>query len=1151
MGVSLLTTVCTLAVHASPVAAATPITPVTYLSNPELQFPAAVAFDAKGDLYIASVLDDAVTVVPAASGVLFGKAVTADDPVTLISSGLDDPLGLAFDSAGNLFISNAVNNTVSVLPVASGTVFGQSVTADTLSTVVSTGQDTTPFGIAFDRAGNLYIESNSADTVSVLPASSGTLFGRAVTTDTLTTLISTGLDEPTGIAVDSAGNLYISNGNPDSPSVSVFPVASGTLFGHVVKADNASTLISSGISEPWGLTFDSAGNLYVADAGANTVLVLPTASGKIFGVSVTAHNLATIVSVDLDGPTGVTIEGGNLFVANSNPGTLAVLPAASGTLFFHAVTADTVQILFGPGLQGPSSLVFDRAGNLYVLNANDTVAVLPAASGTLFGQSVTAGSLTELIATEMDDPTSLVLDAAGNIYITNSANNSVSVLPVASGTLFGQAVKANTLTTLISSGLNSPSSAAFDRSGNLFISNAESDIISVLPVASGTLFGQAVKANTLTTLVKSSSGLHDPRNLTFDSAGNLYILNGTSNSLAVLPVASGTLFGQTVTADALTTLISSGLSESGGMAFDATGNLFILGATGDDAQDGTVSVISPDSGYVFGQPVTADTLTTLISSGLYTPAGLVFDTTGNLYISNLNVVSYVELIDTVVFHNDNPDSNSISALSGHIGDSIALPAAPSYPGNLFDGWYSAAAGGTLVGQPGASYVVKASTDLYAHWTPIAITSISPTSGPAFGGTTVTLTGTGFAGVTGVTVGGVAVTSFKIVSPTEITAVTPPQSGGLHGFAVTTPDGPSTYVGADVFTALAPTITSISPTSGLAMGGTTVKIVGSEFTGVDNVTVGGKAVTSYTVDSSSEITAVTPALSIGQHGFAVTTSDGTSPYVSADLFTVVGSAAAPTITAISPTAGPTLGGTTVTITGTGFSGANKVTFGGVTATNPIVVSSTEMTAVSPTLGLGQHAIAVTTPNGTSANVGADVFTVVAPPTITAISPTAGPTLGGTTVTITGTGFTGATRVTFGGVTATSPTVISSTEMTAVSPALGIGLHGIAVTTPGGTSTYVSADVFTAAAPPTITSISPTEGGDIGGTKVTITGTGFTGATKVTFGGVTAPSYTVVSSTEMTAISPALGTGQHGIAVTTPGGTSVYVSADVFTAQSGSS
>jgi hypothetical protein len=82
-----------------------------------------------------------------------------------------------------------------------------------------------------------------------------------------------------------------------------------------------------------------------------------------------------------------------------------------------------------------------------------------------------------------------------------------------------------------------------------------------------------------------------------------------------------------------------------------------------------------------------------------------------------------------------------------------------------------------------------------------------------------------------------------------------------------------------------------------------------------------------------------------------------------------------------------------------------------------------------------------------------------PTITSISPTTGPTIGATTVTITGTNFTGATKVVFGAVAATSFTVVSSTEITAVSPAQAAAAHNIYVTTPGGTSAAVAGDVFT--------------------------------------------------------------------------------------------
>ena len=255
---------------------------------------------------------------------------------------------------------------------------------------------------------------------------------------------------------------------------------------------------------------------------------------------------------------------------------------------------------------------------------------------------------------------------------------------------------------------------------------------------------------------------------------------------------------------------------------------------------------------------------------------------------------------------------------------------------------------------------------------------------------------------------------------------------------------------------------------------------------------------------------------------------------------------PAVTSVSPTSGSTAGGTTVTITGTGFTGATKVVFGTVAATSFSVVSSTEITAVSPAQAAAWHNIYVTTPSGTSAPVTADQFTyVVSPPTVTSVSPTSGSTAGGTTVTITGTGFTGATKVVFGTVAATSFSVVSSTEITAVSPAQAAAWHNIYVTTPSGTSAPVTADQFTYKVPaPTVTNLLPFYGPVDGGTTVTITGTNLNGATKVAFGTVAA-SFTVDSSTQITAVSPPQATAEsHGVYVTTPGGTNVPTGPDEF-------
>jgi hypothetical protein len=148
-----------------------------------------------------------------------------------------------------------------------------------------------------------------------------------------------------------------------------------------------------------------------------------------------------------------------------------------------------------------------------------------------------------------------------------------------------------------------------------------------------------------------------------------------------------------------------------------------------------------------------------------------------------------------------------------------------------------------------------------------------------------------------------------------------------------------------------------------------------------------------------------------------------------------------------------------------------------------------------------------------------------------------------VTITGTGFSGATAVKFGAVNATGVTVNSATSITATSPA-GTGTVDTTVTTAGGTSATTAADQFTYVAAPTVTSISPTSGPGSGGTTVTISGTGFTGATAAIFGATTATTFTVNSATQITATSPA-GTGTVDVRVTTTGGTSATSAADQYT------
>ncbi|MEV0363741.1 beta strand repeat-containing protein [Nocardia fusca] len=398
-----------------------------------------------------------------------------------------------------------------------------------------------------------------------------------------------------------------------------------------------------------------------------------------------------------------------------------------------------------------------------------------------------------------------------------------------------------------------------------------------------------------------------------------------------------------------------------------------------------------------------------------------------------------------------------------------------------------------------------------------LTTLVPSSGPATGGTTVVLTGTGLTGATAVTFGGTPATSFTVNSATQITAVAPAGSGTVQ-VTVTTVGGTSnglayTYIPV-------PTLTTVVPNVGPVTGGTTVVLTGTGLTGASAVTFGGTPATSFTVNSATQITAVAPAGS-GTVQVTVTTAGGTSNGVA---YTYV---AVPALTTVVPNVGPVSGGTTVVLTGTGLTGATAVTFGGTPATSFTVNSATQITAVAPA-GTGTVQVTVTTAGGTTNGL---AYTYVAVPTLTTLVPSSGPVAGGTTVVLTGTGLTGATAVTFGGTPATSFTVNSATQITAVAPA-GSGTVQVTVTTAGGVSNGL---VYAYVVVPTLITDVPNVGPVAGGTTVVLTGTGLTGASAVTFGGTPATSFTVDSATQITAVAPA-GTGTVQITVTTVGGTS---------------
>ena len=193
---------------------------------------------------------------------------------------------------------------------------------------------------------------------------------------------------------------------------------------------------------------------------------------------------------------------------------------------------------------------------------------------------------------------------------------------------------------------------------------------------------------------------------------------------------------------------------------------------------------------------------------------------------------------------------------------------------------------------------------------------------------------------------------------------------------------------------APTVSSVSPASGPVAGGTTVIINGTNLNGATAVKFGSTPATSFTVLSSTQISAVSPAGAPICVEITVTTPGGVSVTNTGDQFDYI---SLPVITSISPTKGPIAGGTQVTITGTSLTAATSVKFGAAAATSFIVVSSTEITAISPAASAGKVNLSVTTAGGVSAITAGDEFTYELPPTTTTTTTTVPPTTTTTTTT----------------------------------------------------------------------------------------------------------------------------------------------------------
>jgi hypothetical protein len=1053
---------------------------------------------------------------------------TGGTPITILGSGFTGATGVDFGGTPGTDFVVVDDGTITVTaPAHAPGIFDLVVLDD--------AGDSTPVDFAFE---------SQPSVVNVIDPTSGSEAG-----GTTVTIIGSGFTGATG--VDFGGTLVTDFDLVDDGTIVVVtpPHAAGVV--DVVVVDDA-----GGSSPPVDFEFIEVGS---------AVATLAPATG-----AETGGTLVSITGAGFLGATGVTFDGipGTGFVVLSDtqiavttpqhtPGIVPAIvqdPAGNSLAVNFEYLAQssvlvsldptegtesggTVLTLTGTGFLGATGVTFDGIpGTAFQVVSNTQILVTTPAH--------TAGTAAVV-----------VVDGAGNSdplpFAFTSAPSVADALDPVEGTEAG-----GTVVTIAGSGFFGATGVTFDGdAGTDFEILSDTQIVVTTPAHAVGLVDVVV--------LDADGGNSGP--LVFE-----YIEVG-SVADAIDPASGPEVGGTVVTITGSGFLGATAVEFDGtpGTAFDVVSDteitvttpqhlpgavtVIVIDASGNSAalsfeygaENSIATLLDPPTGTEAG-----GTVVTITGSGFLGATGVTFD---GIDGTAFDVVSDTEITVTTPAHAPvvvpviviDPEGNStpleFTYLEvGALASSIDPPSGSEAGGTdttITGSGFIGATGVTFNGAPGTNFVVVNDTTItvttpagelgdadvvvtddagnspaidFEYTADAAVAdALNPTSGSVAGGTTVTISGSGFLGATGVSFGGTLGTNFVVVDDATITVTTPAGELGLADVIVVDPEGNATGLDFE-YTADAAVATEVDPASGSEAGGTAVTISGSGFLGSTGVTFGGAAGTNFVVVDDTTITVTTPAGALGLAAIVVLDPEGNATGLTFEY-----TADAAVATEIDPASGSVAGGTDVTITGTGFTGATGVTFGGVAGTDFLVVNDTTITVTTPPGTLGTAAVIVLDPTGDGA--GLDFEYTADGAVADEIDPASGSEAGGTNVTITGTGFLGATGVTFGGEPGTNFTVVDDTTITVTTPPGDLGDAAVIVIDPAGNGTGLDFEYVSAGA--VADTIDPTTGSEAGGTVVTITGSGFLGATGVTFGGEPGTNFVVVDDSTITVTTPA--------------------------------
>ena len=627
-----------------------------------LASPSGVASDVLGNVYFSSgntvfKVDGTGTLTRVAGT---GKPGYSGDSGPATEAQLNVPKGVAVDAGGSVYIADSGNNAVrKVTP--DGTI--STVAADWFSVGLSNAA-----GVAVDRAGNLYISVTGRCVVLEVTGGGAMLAvagnGTCGFSGDGGAASSAQLNGPTGLVVDAAGRIFIADtGNDAIRMVSAGNITTVAGVGGSAGYDgDGGPAVRALLNVPTGVALDAAGNLYISASASNVIREVRVADGSIVTVAGNgrqgfAGDGGPATGAELWAPWGVATDPvGDVIIGdyynyrvrkigtNGNISTLA----GNGLNDYHgdggpATASQLVQ---------PQAVAVDSSGNLYIADTfgNTVRKVTPDGTTTTFagtgvpGYSGDGGLAT---AAQLNRPRGIVVDSTGNVYISDTDNHVIREVTTNgninafAGT--GVAGYSGDGAAPYLAKLNAPCGLAMDSSGNLYIADLANNVIreissSIIDTIAGAFnagyFGDGSTA--------TSALLNSPTSVALDSAGNLYIadyynhaIRKVTLSTKIITTVAGT--GTRGFSGDSSAATSAQLSLPWGVAVDSSNNIFI-GDSGNNvirevASGGTISTVAGNhasgAGYAGdGGPAT--------SAQLNGAGSLVVSSSGNVYVADTN-----------------------------------------------------------------------------------------------------------------------------------------------------------------------------------------------------------------------------------------------------------------------------------------------------------------------------------------------------------------------------------------------------------------------------------------------------------------------------------------------------------------------------------